>query len=92
MPTTEPNPDAPFTLTHARLRAAQGDLEAAGRILRAMLRDEPGNLEAKQLLATLAGPARARRRAEGRPGGREAALRRWLEAIGRKRGQRRDAR
>jgi hypothetical protein len=43
-----------LTTTHARLRAAQGDVAAARRILQAVLAQKPGDPEATALLATLA--------------------------------------
>jgi hypothetical protein len=42
-------------VTHARLRAAQGDLGGARRILGAILEREPGHAAALELLARLAG-------------------------------------
>ncbi len=41
------------TTTHARLRAAQGDVATARRILKAVLAARPGDPEATALLATL---------------------------------------
>ena len=44
----------PFsTLTHARLRAEQGDVAGAKRILRVILASQPEHEEARQLLAAL---------------------------------------
>ena len=43
------------TVTHARLRAQQGDEEGALRILRAVLARRPGDTEAASLLASLPG-------------------------------------
>ena len=43
------------TLTHARLRLAQGDVSAAREILLALLASEPDNGEARCLLDGLAG-------------------------------------
>jgi alkyl sulfatase BDS1-like metallo-beta-lactamase superfamily hydrolase len=43
------------TLTHARLRAAQGDVPGAARILRVILEAEPGHREAREFLASLDG-------------------------------------
>ena len=43
------------TLTHARLRAAQGDVSGAVRILRVILGVEPGHEEARRLLDELQG-------------------------------------
>ena len=45
------------TVTHARLRAQQGDEEGALRILRAVLARRPGDAEAAALLASLPGCA-----------------------------------
>ena len=41
------------TLTHARLRAAQGDVDGAVRILRVILDVQPGHDEARALLAEI---------------------------------------
>jgi hypothetical protein len=41
------------TLTHARIRAAQGDLEGAERILRVILQVQPAHDEARALLVDL---------------------------------------
>jgi len=63
--------DAPFdTLTHARLRARQGDLPGARRVLRQLLERDPADPAAHALLRDL-DPPRAR----------AARLRRWLERI-----------
>jgi hypothetical protein len=43
------------TLTHARLRAGQGDVSGAVRILRVLLRVDPDHSEARRLLAELQG-------------------------------------
>jgi len=43
------------TLTHARLRVAQGDLSAARDVLEELLAADPENAEARALLAGLAG-------------------------------------
>lgn len=46
-----PDPGASFaTLTHARVRAAQGDVAGAVRILRVILQVQPGHDEARKLL------------------------------------------
>jgi anthranilate phosphoribosyltransferase len=48
--------DGPLTtLTHARLRALQGDVVAARRILSEILRGRPEDVEAQALLAALSG-------------------------------------
>ncbi len=41
------------TLTHARLRASQGDVAAAVRILRVILEVQPGHHEAREFLAAI---------------------------------------
>jgi hypothetical protein len=41
------------TLTHARLRAAQGDVNGAARILRVILAVQPGHDEARRFLAEI---------------------------------------
>jgi hypothetical protein len=76
--------DTPLTLTHARLRAAQGDVDAARRILRAVLGADPANREASGLLRALDGG--------GETGSRSAVLREWLDTITQGRGPRRHAR
>lgn len=63
----------PSTLTHARLRAAQGDLSGARAILGVILRREPGNAAAARALSELAD-----RRA------RVVRLRGWLRRIERR--------
>ncbi len=46
--------DGPLaTVTHARLRAAQGDVAAASALLEAILRRSPGHPEAEEMLAGL---------------------------------------
>ncbi len=47
------------TLTHARLRAGQGDVSGAVRILRVLLRGDPGHREARRLMDELQGRATA---------------------------------
>ena len=44
-----------FTLTHARLRASQGDRRGSRRILAEILRRSPGDREASLLLRSLEG-------------------------------------
>ena len=44
-----------LTLTHARIRAAQGDVRGARRVLRAILERSPDNAEAQALLEELNG-------------------------------------
>lgn len=77
--------DGPFaTLTHARLRAEQGDVAAALRIVGAILEREPDDGEARDLAASLRGSARL--------GPAEAARRRltaWLARVAAARGDRR---
>ena len=41
------------TLTHARLRASQGDLAGSARILEVILEAHPGHREARRLLDTV---------------------------------------
>jgi len=41
------------TLTHARLRASQGDLAGSARILQVILETQPGHHEARRLLETV---------------------------------------
>jgi len=49
-------PEGSFaTLTHARLRAAQGDVNGAVRILRVILEVQPGHDEARALLSEIEG-------------------------------------
>jgi len=43
------------TLTHARLRAAQGDHAGAEALLRRMLERDPGHAEARELLRSVEG-------------------------------------
>ncbi len=43
------------TLTHARLRVAQGDVGGAARILRVILEVQPAHREARELLDELTG-------------------------------------
>lgn len=57
------------TLTHARLRAAQGDVAGAKRILRVILDVQPGHDEARALLARI-----EHQGAVQRPESEEAAL------------------
>jgi len=81
----------PATVTHARLRASQGDLRGARRVVRAVLVLRPQDPEAQRLLAELERRAAATSRATpvGRPDGAERTragarverLRRWLDRI-----------
>ena len=65
---TEPAPASFETLTHARLRAGQGDVSGAVRILRVLLRVEPDNLGARLLMDELQGrPTVAAREGEPAP-------------------------
>lgn len=59
-------PELEPTLTHARLRAAQGDVSGARAILERLLALEPANAEARRLLEALAG-RRNRESAEAPP-------------------------
>jgi hypothetical protein len=52
----EPGPSF-ATLTHARLRAAQGDIRGAMRILQVVLEVQPDHTEARELLDALKGRA-----------------------------------
>ena len=52
-PTDRPGMGPLLTTTHAKLRAAQGDVATARRILQAILAERPGDLEAAALLAML---------------------------------------
>jgi hypothetical protein len=55
-PVSEPgSEDALATLTHARLRAAQGDIAGARRLLHILLRRRPDDREARALLERLSG-------------------------------------
>jgi len=58
-PTDRPGMGPLLTTTHAKLRAAQGDVATARRILQAILAERPGDEEAAALLATLAPAADA---------------------------------
>ena len=74
-PSRGPHELTPSTLTHARLRAAQGDVRAARAILRAILRREPGHAAAVAALKKLGGRrdrSRSNTRAEA-PGPRRPA-------------------
>lgn len=76
--------DPMLTLTHARLRAGQGDLSGARRVLRGMLAARPGHAQARRLLAELS-PGRG---AGGSPSvdSRAARIRRlraWLGRVSR---------
>jgi hypothetical protein len=53
------------TVTHARLRASQGDVRGAREVLHAVLRRRPGDAAARDLLASLEAEAH-------RPGRRDA--------------------
>jgi hypothetical protein len=62
---SEARPEGPLTtLTHARLRALQGDVGAARRILTAVLEQAPDDSEARTLLEELAGRGSGPRPAE----------------------------
>ena len=63
-------PDAGFaTLTHAKLRASQGDFAGAARIVRVILQAQPGHEEARAFLASIDGrvPVTYRERREPEP-------------------------
>ncbi len=58
----------PFaTLTHASLRARQGDVEGARRILRGILAAEPAHADAAELLTRLDRSVAVRRREPAEP-------------------------
>ena len=64
-PTTD---DSFKTVTHARLRAAQGDTDGACRLLCELLRDRPDDAEAGAMLEEIGGtPSRPIPVEEGRP-------------------------
>jgi hypothetical protein len=67
-------PDALATLTHARLRAEQGDVRGARRLLRAIVARRPDDERARELLARL-----------GDRAGRVRRLEAWLARISRTR-------
>jgi predicted regulator of Ras-like GTPase activity (Roadblock/LC7/MglB family) len=76
------------TVTHARLRAGQGDFAGARRILEEVLAGRPDDAEALRLLESLAPPAsgaHAAAAAPRRPAAPDpspaAVLRRWLECL-----------
>jgi hypothetical protein len=52
------------TITHARLRAAQGDIRGARALLLDILHRHPGHGEAKELLAQITGREHAERTTE----------------------------
>jgi len=69
-------PDGGFaTLTHAKLRASQGDFAGAARIVRVILQAQPGHEEARAFLASLDGrvPVTYRERREPEAGAAFAA-------------------
>ena len=79
-----------ITLTHARLRARQGDLRTARRIVRKILDEDPENVEARALLDSFTGragreaAAEARSELEPRQAADAAQLAtRFREALGR---------
>ena len=73
--------DPLLTLTHARVRAGQGDLRGARRVLRGMLATSPEHAQARRLLAELSPQA------PGAPDGvrdpRAARIRRLRAWLGR---------
>jgi hypothetical protein len=82
-----PKPGEAFaTLTHARLRASQGDVEGALRILRVILAVQPGHREAQALVDGLAAQASDRQRKL--PAAAVAQLTAWLARVERNRGPR----
>jgi hypothetical protein len=68
------------TVTHARVRASQGDVAGALRVLQGVLAQFPGDTEALRLRDELqrAEPAARRHRAR--------ALRSWIERVRARRG------
>ena len=85
-----------LTVTHARVRIAQGDFAGARRVLRELLGERPGNLEASRLLEEIGGRAdRARSHGEQErlAGPRSAEARALVgsfrRALGRPAGRRR---
>jgi hypothetical protein len=52
------------TITHARLRAAQGDIHGARALLLDILHRNPAHREARELLAEIAGHANRARKSE----------------------------
>jgi uncharacterized protein HemY len=71
------------TVTHARVRASQGDVQGALRVLHGVLAVSPGDEEALRLRDELTGatPRLARRRAE--------ALSGWIQRVRSRRRSRR---
>jgi predicted RecB family endonuclease len=53
LPSPDDSPDRLATLTHVRLRVAQGDLRTARRMLTEILDREPGRPEALRLLESI---------------------------------------
>jgi uncharacterized protein HemY len=72
------------TLTHARLRAAQGDVEGALRTLRVILAVQPAHRDAQGLVDELASRAVERQRKP--PAAAVAQLTSWLARVERNRG------
>ncbi len=72
------------TLTHARIRAMQGDVDGARRIVQEILSARPGDCAARALLDEI-GLTQARERPEpsdeSRTDSSVLALRTWLERI-----------
>ena len=83
------------TLTHARLRAGQGDVAGAVRILRVILAAQPNHTEARAFLGELDGRVAITYRnpvgmdGKARHRARAAHLSQWLDQIRRNRGERR---
>lgn len=74
------------TLTHARLRVAQGDAVGAARILRVILAVQPGHREARALLDEL--ESRPAVSPDGAPSTRIRRLSSWLLLLQKNRGAR----
>lgn len=80
VPPDRPAGEPLATLTHARLRAEQGDVAGARRILDRLLLRDPLNDEARRLLRALRGSSGSAGNAPA-PRDRIRRLERWLERI-----------
>jgi hypothetical protein len=75
------------TLTHARLRASQGDVAGAVRILRVILSVQPDHEDARALLAGLEDRVTVRHREpDDKSGAAVRVLSGWLARVQRNRG------
>jgi len=77
-------------MTHARIRAAQGDVEGARRVLAAILRERPDHAQARALLQVLGGRSGGRGTDDRAPaievpvaGDARRLARRFRRALGR---------